>query len=191
MTRNHTYTHTYFVAVQCAHACGGRVISPVYPFIHPFIHPHSTAQSNQKKRYAMKLTSVSLSLLLLYPLSLVMALPAQECPAEFGKSGYINDLGLLAGTPMIYPPTSSHRRPPIDPHNTSTHPPTQPIHPPLQMVSPWVASTSRTTPRACAAPTRSSRLVKPSTKPACAFINPKRTTTLWWSPFAPPNRIPR
>ena len=42
---------------------------------------------------------MKLSLPLLLSLSLpavLLALPARECPAEFGASGWVNDLGLLA-----------------------------------------------------------------------------------------------
>lgn len=43
----------------------------------------------------MKLAVLSLALGLSLPMALV-ALPAQECPTEFGTSGWVNDLGLLA-----------------------------------------------------------------------------------------------
>ena len=43
----------------------------------------------------MKLALLPLALGLSLPVAL-LALPAQECPAEFGTSGWVNDLGLLA-----------------------------------------------------------------------------------------------
>ena len=46
---------------------------------------------------SMQLALLSLVLGLSLPVAL-LALPAQECPAEFGTSGWVNDLGLLADT---------------------------------------------------------------------------------------------